>query len=180
MPLISTFAQPLCDLLGKPMIQRVYERAVQARSLARVVVATDDERIAATCRKFGAEVVMTSVFCANGTERCAEAARKIGGGYDILCMLQGDEPLMEPEVIDAAVGALRRAKRRGESRVVYTTPATALAPSDAPLRQRVKVVTDLDGDALYFSRAMIPHNKVRCPGLCCECVARARRAGSTR
>ena len=78
MPLISTFAQPLCDLLGKPMIQRVYERAVQARSLARVVVATDDERIAATCRKFGAEVVMTSVFCANGTERCAEAARREG------------------------------------------------------------------------------------------------------
>jgi len=142
--------KPLSDILGKPMIQRVYERASRARSLDRLLVATDDERVAAAVAGFGGEVVMTSPHHASGTDRLAEVARSIDAS--ILVNVQGDEPLLDPEGIDAAVGAVTR------------DPAVALATLSLPLSDPeemmapgvVKVVVDESGDALYFSRSPIP------------------------
>ncbi|RLM99944.1 hypothetical protein C2845_PM06G02080, partial [Panicum miliaceum] len=99
--------KPLAHILGKPMIQRTWERVMLASSLDHVVVATDDERIADCCRGFGADVIMTSESCRNGSERCCEALQKLGKRYDIVVNIQGDEPLIEPEIIDGVVMALQ-------------------------------------------------------------------------
>nr|XP_009623871.1 3-deoxy-manno-octulosonate cytidylyltransferase, mitochondrial-like [Nicotiana tomentosiformis]XP_016494214.1 PREDICTED: 3-deoxy-manno-octulosonate cytidylyltransferase, mitochondrial-like [Nicotiana tabacum] len=99
--------KPLVQILGKPMIQRTWERAKLAETLDQVVVATDDEKIAECCRSFGAEVIMTAESCRNGTERCTEALEKLGKKYDIAVNIQGDEPLIEPEIIDGIVKALQ-------------------------------------------------------------------------
>nr|GMC91800.1 3-deoxy-manno-octulosonate cytidylyltransferase, mitochondrial-like [Ipomoea batatas] len=88
-------------------MQRTWERAKLARALDQVVVATDDEKIAECCRGFGAEVIMTSESCRNGTERCNEALQKLEKKYDIVVNIQGDEPLIEPEIIDGIVEALQ-------------------------------------------------------------------------
>lgn len=146
--------KPLALIAGKPMIQRTWERACAATSLCDVVVATDDNRIAECCRGFGARVVMTAVDCPNGTARCCEAKNALGGAYDVVVNIQGDEPLMEPEAIDAVVNALRAAPE-----AVYSTACTPLRHDEVPLRQRVKCVTDRAGYALYFSRGVLPANK---------------------
>ncbi|KAK6132772.1 hypothetical protein DH2020_033500 [Rehmannia glutinosa] len=99
--------KPLVHILGKPMIQRTWERAKMATSLDHVVVATDDDKIAECCKEFGADVVMTSESCRNGTERCNEALQKLGKQYDVVVNIQGDEPLIEPEIIDGVVKALQ-------------------------------------------------------------------------
>ncbi|EYU44938.1 hypothetical protein MIMGU_mgv1a0108731mg, partial [Erythranthe guttata] len=99
--------KPLVHILGKPMIQRTWERAKMATSLDHVVVATDDDKIAECCRGFGADVVMTSESCRNGTERCNEALQKLGKEYDVVVNIQGDEPLIEPEIIDGIVKSLQ-------------------------------------------------------------------------
>nr|DAD22898.1 TPA_asm: hypothetical protein HUJ06_024361 [Nelumbo nucifera] len=99
--------KPLAQILGKPMIQRTWERAKLATTLDHIVVATDDERIAECCRGFGADVIMTSESCRNGTERCNEALQKLEKKYDIVVNIQGDEPLIEPEIIDGVVKALQ-------------------------------------------------------------------------
>ncbi len=96
--------KPLSDIHGKSMIERVYERACAAKRPDRVVVATDDERIAAVVRGFGGEVVMTSPDHATGTDRLAEAARTIEA--EVIVNVQGDEPMLDPAGIDAAVDAL--------------------------------------------------------------------------
>ena len=100
--------KPLVPILGKPMIVRTYEQAKKAKQLDRVVVATDDERIASVCREHGAEIVMTSVDCPNGTERCNEAVSKLKESYDIVVNIQGDEPLIEPEIIDEVAETLKK------------------------------------------------------------------------
>ncbi|KAL4424588.1 hypothetical protein ABPG77_009172 [Micractinium sp. CCAP 211/92] len=146
--------KPLVPILGKPMILRTYEQACKAQTLDAVVIATDDERIAEVCRAAGAQVVMTSPDCANGTERCEEAVSKLSQRYDIVVNVQGDEPLIEPEIIDEVVRALQEAPD-----AVYSTACTPLAHSEVPLRQRVKCITDQHGYAIYFSRGMVPHNK---------------------
>jgi 3-deoxy-manno-octulosonate cytidylyltransferase (CMP-KDO synthetase) len=89
------------------MIQRTWEQAVQATALEAVVVATDDERIADCCRGFGATVVMTSQSCENGTVRCSEALGKLKTKYNIVVNIQGDEPLIDPAIIDGVVLALQ-------------------------------------------------------------------------
>lgn len=146
--------KPLAQLLGKPLIQRTWESAKLATTLSRVVVATDDTRIAECCRGFGAEVVMTSPECANGSERCAEVLKMLRGSVDIVVNIQGDEPLLEPDVIDAVVQTLER-----RSEAVVATAVADLAPSTAADPNRVKCVVDQRGLALYFSRALIPNNK---------------------
>ncbi|URE08298.1 Cytidylyltransferase [Musa troglodytarum] len=117
--------KPLAQILGKPMIQRTWERAKLASTLENVVVATDDAKIAECCRGFGADVVMTSVGCRNGTERCNEALEKLGKNYDIVVNIQGDEPLIEPEIIDGIVKALQ-----GAPDAVFSTAVTSLKPED--------------------------------------------------
>ncbi|CAJ2651290.1 3-deoxy-manno-octulosonate cytidylyltransferase, mitochondrial [Trifolium pratense] len=146
--------KPLVQILGKPMIQRTWERAKLAASLDHVVVATDDERIADCCRTFGADVIMTSESCRNGTERCNEALEKLGKKYDIVVNIQGDEPLVEPEIIDGVVKALQAAPD-----AVFSTAVTSLKPEDALDPNRVKCVVDNRGYAIYFSRGLIPFNK---------------------
>ncbi|XP_074568118.1 3-deoxy-manno-octulosonate cytidylyltransferase, mitochondrial-like [Curcuma longa] len=146
--------KPLAQILGKPMIQRTWERAKLASTLENVVVATDDVKIAECCRGFGADVVMTSVECRNGTERCSEAVQKLGKDYDIVVNIQGDEPLIEPEIIDGIVKALQNAPD-----AVFSTAVTSLKPEDSLDPNRVKCVVDNHGYAIYFSRGLIPFNK---------------------
>ena len=142
--------KPLSDIHGRTMVQHVYERARRARSVQRVLVATDDRRIAEAVRAFGGEAAMTSMDHASGTDRVAEAARALADA-SIVVNVQGDEPLLDPAAIDAVVAA-------------FEDPAVAMATVSLPLRDAaemaspnvVKVVTDARGDALYFSRSPIP------------------------
>jgi 3-deoxy-manno-octulosonate cytidylyltransferase (CMP-KDO synthetase) len=141
----------LADLAGKPMIQHVYERTGQARTVRRVLVATDDPRIREVVEGFGGEVVMTSPHHLSGTDRLAEAAQNLE--YEIVVNVQGDEPMIEPEVIDAAVQPLLDdpTLRMSTLKVEITDERDIHDPSV------VKVVTDRDGFALYFSRHPIPY-----------------------
>jgi 3-deoxy-D-manno-octulosonate cytidylyltransferase len=143
--------KPLAEIDGRPMIWYVWDSARRAKVPSRVVVATDDERIASAVRGFGGEAVLTSPACASGTDRVAEAARTMD--EEILINLQGDEPLMHPSVLDAVAGPLV-----SDPDVLMSTAAL---PQDDPEEYTrtsvVKVVVDARGDALYFSRSPIPH-----------------------
>ncbi|GMP52915.1 hypothetical protein CsSME_00018565 [Camellia sinensis var. sinensis] len=134
--------------------QRTWERAKMATTLDHVVVATDDEKIAECCRGFGADVIMTSESCRNGTERCNEALQKLKEKYDVVVNIQGDEPLIDPEVIDGIVKALQATPD-----AVFSTAVTSLKPEDAFDPNRVKCVVDNRGYAIYFSRGLMPYNK---------------------
>jgi 3-deoxy-manno-octulosonate cytidylyltransferase (CMP-KDO synthetase) len=134
------------------MIQHVWEGARQARSLRTVLVATDDERVAKACRGFGAEVVLTSPDHPTGTDRLAEVSADLED--DIIVNVQGDEPLIEGFVIDAAVAALEEAPDVPMATVIHRAERAALGDPN-----RVKVVVDRNGCALYFSRAPIPHHR---------------------
>ena len=144
--------KPLADLGGKPLIAHVALRALQARGVAEVVVATDDERIAAAARAVGARAVMTG-DAATGTDRVAAAARALEPRPEIVVNLQGDEPLIEPEAVEALLAAM------DDPVVEMATLARPLEDGELGRSQVVKVVTDLAGDALYFSRAAIPHRR---------------------
>jgi 3-deoxy-manno-octulosonate cytidylyltransferase (CMP-KDO synthetase) len=144
--------KPLVPLAGRPMIQHVVEGARRAKRLSRVLVATDDERIEEACVAFGTEVVMTSPDHPTGTDRLAEVA--VGLAEDVVVNIQGDEPLIEGFVIDAAVAALEEAPEVPMATVVHAAPPEALADPN-----RVKVVLDRQGHALYFSRSAIPHSR---------------------
>ena len=137
---------PLC---GRPMIEWVWRGARAAKTLARVVVATDDERIADVCRAFGAEVALTRDDHRTGTDRTAEVA--VATDHEIVVNIQGDEPLIEGFAIDAAVDALREAPDAAMSTVVHAVTDTEVADP-----HRVKVALDTSGNALYFSRSVIP------------------------
>lgn len=144
--------KPLKDIAGKPMVQWVYEQAAHSGA-AEVIVATDDERIATACRSFGARVELTSTEHASGTDRIAELVRRFAWPEDqIVVNVQGDEPLISPLCIAQT------------ARLLAWHPQAAIATLVAPLDSEaefrdpnfVKVVTDKDGWALYFSRAPIP------------------------
>jgi 3-deoxy-manno-octulosonate cytidylyltransferase (CMP-KDO synthetase) len=142
--------KPLADLWGKPLIQHVYERAGQARAAGRVVIATDDRRIAAAAEGFGAEVVMTSRDHATGTDRVAEVAA--GAEAELVVNVQGDEPLIEPEAVDAAVAPLA-----ADQSIPMGTLCCPLEEAEGLANPNVvKVVVDGEGFALYFSRLPIP------------------------
>ena len=142
--------KPLVPLAGKPMVQRVYERAKLAQTATRVVVATDDQRIIDAVKAIGGEARMTRSDHRTGTERIAEVAAHEPG--DIFVNVQGDEPLIDPAAIDTAVGAL------------LEEPEAQIATVSTPIRHAgdimdpnvVKTVLDFEGNALYFSRAPIP------------------------
>jgi 3-deoxy-manno-octulosonate cytidylyltransferase (CMP-KDO synthetase) len=142
--------KPLALLAGKPLVLHVVERAARARGVGRVAVATDDDRIAAAVRGAGAEAVLTGP-AATGTDRVAEAARALPGA-EVVVNLQGDEPLIEPGAVEALVEAMAP----GVSMATLSRP---LDPGELERPQVVKVVSDLRGDALYFSRAAIPHRR---------------------
>ena len=142
--------KPLIEIAGKPMILRVVERAKQAASINRVIVATDDERVFQAVSGAGVEVVMTAPNHATGTDRLAEVAAKIDAG--IIVNVQGDEPLIEPSTIEAAVAPLLA----DQSIVMSTTCEPIESVEDALKSNVVKVVVDRDGFALCFSRNPIP------------------------
>jgi 3-deoxy-manno-octulosonate cytidylyltransferase (CMP-KDO synthetase) len=142
--------KPLVSLSGKPMIQRVYERAKLAQRVNRVIVATDDDRIVKAVQAFGGEARMTRSDHRTGTERVAEVAAHETG--DVFVNVQGDEPLLDPAALDTAVGALL-----DEPQVAIATVATPIkTPGDIMDPNVCKVALDFDENALYFSRAPIP------------------------
>lgn len=144
--------KPLLDLGGKPMIRHVYERAMQA-AVAAVWVATDDPRIFEAVQGFGGRVVMTSPDHPSGTDRVAEAAR--GLGATIVVNVQGDEPLLDPQMIDQVTAPLR-----ADPAIPMATVAHPFSdPDEARDPNVVKVVCDCRGFALYFSRLPIPFDR---------------------
>jgi 3-deoxy-manno-octulosonate cytidylyltransferase (CMP-KDO synthetase) len=164
--------KPLSEIHGKPMVQHIYERIRHARSVGRVLVATDDERIAAVVRGFGGEAVMTSATHATGTDRLAEAARTIDAA--IVVNVQGDEPMLDPVVVDAAVRPLV-----DDPTLEMSTASVPLLTIEEMLSPTVvKVVTNARGDALYFSRSPIPF--VRDAGDVRAAAAEAVRRGLAR
>jgi 3-deoxy-manno-octulosonate cytidylyltransferase (CMP-KDO synthetase) len=146
--------KPLADILGKTMIQRVYENALRALTLDSVVVATDDARICEAVRRFGGDVVMTKPEHTCGTERVAEVAAASDAA--IVVNVQGDEPLLDPKMIDECVNGLQANEGVGLSTVVKKVGEAAYHDPAV-----VKAVRDTRGRALYFSRALIPYPRYR-------------------
>lgn len=145
----------LADIAGKPMIQRVYERCIRAACLEDVIVATDDERIAETARSFGAPVMMTAAEHPSGTDRVAEIAAQVEA--DVFINIQGDEPLIDPAAIDAAAAPFA-----ADASVVMTTlarPIPSARASELASPNTCKLVVDKNGDALYFTRALVPFRR---------------------
>ncbi len=144
--------KPLKDVAGKPMICRVYDRASQAKTLAGVVVATDDERILRAVEDHGGRAMMTAKDHPTGTDRLAEVAEAYPD-VDLIINVQGDEPLIEPSLIDELGRAFD-----GDAELQM---ATVMTPMEDEAEQKnpnnVKVVTDKNGYALYFSRSLLPY-----------------------
>ncbi len=146
--------KPLIDIEGKSMIQRVYEQASKAVHLDKVVVATDDVRIANHVRSFKGNVVMTAPDHQSGTDRCYEALRETGGNYEYVINIQGDEPFIDPAQIDELAVILKE----GDVEL-----ATQMIPVDNHKilfdQGEVKIVLNDRREALYFSRMVIPFIK---------------------
>ena len=143
--------KPLALILDKPMIWWVYQQCMKVGELDEVYIATDDQRIFDTCEQLGMRVVMTSDQCHTGTDRVGEVAAKVDG--DLFVNIQGDEPLIEPQMIRDIIGIFNDpAVYYGSLRKQITDEAEIQAPST------VKVVVDKNEDALYFSRSVIPSN----------------------
>ncbi len=137
-------------IAGHPMVEHVYRRASAARLVSAVIVATDDLRIAEAVDAFGGTAVMTRADHPSGTDRLAEVAEHLS--CDVVVNVQGDEPLLDPASVDAAVAACL-----DDPGVSISTLRTPLADADANNPNVVKVVIDLRGDALYFTRSAVPY-----------------------
>ena len=149
-------AKPLADICGKPMVQHVYERASEASLVTRVLVATDDERIADVVRAFGGHAVMTPESLQTGTDRIAYVAQSLPDA-DIVVNVQGDEPLIEPTMIDEAIAQLIHDKS-----IQVGTLVREIDNDDDLLNPGiVKVVLDRNGNGMYFSRSPIPFGRDR-------------------
>ena len=145
--------KPLIEILGKTMIQRVYEQAKKSNKLNEVVVATDDERIFTHVESFGGNVVMTLADHPSGTDRCFEAFKKTGKDFTYIINIQGDEPFIDPSQIDLLADLCDG----------NTELATLMIPVDSHEvlfdTGEVKITLNKEHEALYFSRAVIPHIK---------------------
>ena len=146
----------LHPITGQPLLQHVWERCQQAQSLDALIIATDDIRIAEAAFDWGAEVSLTSNQHASGTDRIAEVARNLRGVTHII-NVQGDEPLIDPKLIDRLATALRR--DRTLEMITAAHPFENAAEASSP--HQVKVIVDLRGNALYFSRFAIPFPRDR-------------------
>jgi 3-deoxy-manno-octulosonate cytidylyltransferase (CMP-KDO synthetase) len=146
--------KPLHSIAGKPLLQHVWERCLRAKNLDAVIIATDDMRIANAAFDWRAEVALTSTRHQSGTDRIAEVAKK-AKEFAFIVNIQGDEPLIEPRLIDKIIEKLR-----SDRRIEIVTAAHPFAdPDDALSPHQVKVVVDLHNNALYFSRAPIPSSR---------------------
>lgn len=144
--------KPLAKILGKPMIQLVYEKVKLATQVDEVIVATDHEDILKTVKLFGGEAVMTDPNHESGSDRIAEVASNIEG--DIFINVQGDEPLIQPELIDNIVNECKKF-----SNSVITAKKKIEKNEDVNNPNIVKVITNKSNDAIYFSRSPIPYNR---------------------
>jgi 3-deoxy-manno-octulosonate cytidylyltransferase (CMP-KDO synthetase) len=148
--------KPLARIGNKTMIQRVYEQA--QKSIGSVYVATDDERIQDAVLQFGGKVIMTSAEHQSGTDRCAEAAAKIasvkGNRVDIIVNIQGDEPFIRPEQIDLLKSCFDDKSVEIATLIRKTRPGEDIINPNQP-----KVIIDTSGNAIYFSRAVIPFHR---------------------
>lgn len=143
--------KPLAPILGKPMLQRVYEGVTACRLIDQILIATDDERIATAAESFGARAVMTSRDHRSGTERVAEAVSNVAGS--VVVNIQGDEPLLQPGSIDRLVNEMI-----SDPTVEMATLACRFDnETDLANDSFVKVVLDRNGNAIYFSRSIIPY-----------------------
>lgn len=147
--------KPLLDIAGRPLILRVVDRARAAGCFDPVLVATDDPRIAEVVRADGARAELTSPDCPSGTDRIAEVARKLDN--DVIVNVQGDEPLVDPKLLARLATLLVDDPSLGMATVAAPFPGDE--SPDNP--NRVKVVVDEAGDALYFSRSRIPYHRDR-------------------
>ena len=145
--------KPLVDIQGKTMIQRVYEQAMKAKSLSKVIVATDDERIFNHVKSFNGEVMMTSDVHQSGTDRCAEVINQLSlEGFDAVVNIQGDEPFINPSQIDSVVEVLKK-----EQFMIATLVKRIYTEGVIHNPNIVKAVFSSEGEALYFSRSPIPY-----------------------
>lgn len=143
--------KPLVDIQGKSMIRRVYEQALKAKGLHKVVVATDDERIAEELKSFGGEYIMTGTQHQSGTDRCAEVARQLPG-FDVLINIQGDEPFIDPAQIDLLASCFADPNVQLATLIKEIHTETELFNPNLP-----KVVLNACKEAVYFSRQTIPY-----------------------
>ena len=146
--------KPLALISGKPMVQHVVQRCLEANCFSRVVVATDDERIRAAVQSFGGEAVMTSPTCASGTDRVAEVAEQLRlSDLEVLINVQGDEPAVHPKSLETLAQAFE------DTSVQMATLVRTLEESERGNPNVVKAVLDEVGNALYFSRAELPFQR---------------------
>jgi 3-deoxy-manno-octulosonate cytidylyltransferase (CMP-KDO synthetase) len=145
-------AKPLHPIAGKPLVQHVWERCARAKGVDKVIVATDDMRIAEAAFAFGAEVAMTSDKHRSGTDRVAEVAKKLKG-YTHIINVQGDEPLVDPVIVSKLAASMAR-----DRKIEMITSASIFTPEDDLANPNmVKVVLDRESNGLYFSRSIIPY-----------------------
>ncbi|RQO73496.1 3-deoxy-manno-octulosonate cytidylyltransferase [Pedobacter sp. KBW01] len=154
--------KPLVDIAGKTMIQWVYEQASKAESLSKVVIATDDERIADEVKRFGGEFVFTAAHHQSGTDRCAEVSEQLPG-FDIVINIQGDEPFIEPAQIDLLASCFTEEKVELATLIKPIQSQESIYNPNSP-----KVVIDVNGRAMYFSRSPIPFIRNGEPGVWAE------------
>jgi len=154
--------KPLVDIAGKSMIQRVYEQASKAKSLSKVVIATDDARIVEEVKKFGGEFVITASTHQSGTDRCAEVIEQLPG-FDIVINIQGDEPFIEPAQIDLLASCFTEEKVQLATLIKSIESQESIYNPNSP-----KVVIDVTGRAMYFSRSPIPFIRNGEPGVWAE------------
>lgn len=146
--------KPLLSETGKPLIQHVMENAQRACSIAEVVVATEDQAIADAVRAFGGRCVLTGQH-PNGTSRLAEALQIVGGEHDLIVNVQGDEPEIDPAVIDALVAGIA-----ADAAAPMATLCSRFADGEDPTNPNiVKLVRDVHGRAMYFSRSLVPFDR---------------------
>jgi 3-deoxy-manno-octulosonate cytidylyltransferase (CMP-KDO synthetase) len=154
--------KPLADFWGKPMIRCVYERVAKALPTAVIWVATDDERIARAVRTFGGQVVMTSPTHRSGTDRCGEVLEKIGGDFDVVINVQGDEPFVYPEQLRTLMACFTDTTEQAGEEVQIATLVKPIGTGEEAMKTLFnpnvpKVVLNCRGDAIYFSRSAIPY-----------------------
>jgi len=167
--------KPLASFGDKTLIEQVVARVRAASRLERVIVATDDRRIADVCRSSGVEVRLTSTDHPSGTDRVAEVARDAAPPYDVVVNVQGDEPFVTPTSLDGLVGALED----DETIEIATLSEPVERIEELFDRNVVKVVTDLAGRALYFSRSPIPYFAGEPSAADLRSALRSRRGGLT-
>jgi 3-deoxy-manno-octulosonate cytidylyltransferase (CMP-KDO synthetase) len=148
--------KPLYVIAGKPLLQRVWERCSRANKIDATIIATDDMRIAEAAFDWGAEVALTSSEHQSGTDRIAEVVRH-ARDFSLVINVQGDEPLINPRLLDRFVSTLQQ--NRNIEIITAAHPFQNATEAESP--HQVKVVTDLSGEALYFSRSLIPYPRDR-------------------